>query len=53
MGTNSSGIGVFFDMTTYSTIIYRFNFPPIVWIAYGGSLFTIVAVSVNLLYKDK
>lgn len=53
MGTNSSGIGVFFDMTKYSTTIYRFNFPPTVWIAYGGSLFTIVAVSVNLLYKDK
>lgn len=49
-GTSSS-ISVFFDMTKYATIVYRFNFPPTVWIAYGSSLFIIVAILVNLLYR--
>jgi len=53
MGTNASGIGVLFDMTKHSTTIYRFNFPPAVWIAYGSSLFIMVAVSANLLYKHE
>ena len=53
MGTNASGIGVLFDMTKHSTTIYRFNFPPAVWIAYGSTLFIMVAVSANLLYKHE
>lgn len=43
-------ISVFFNMTRHTTIIYRFNYPPTVWVAYGVSLFIVIAVSINLLY---
>jgi hypothetical protein len=48
---NSFGIGVLFDMKEHPTTIYRFNIPWTVRIAYGGSLFIIGAVSVNLFYR--
>jgi hypothetical protein len=51
LGTFSTSI--LFDLTKHSTIIYRFNYPPTVWIAYGSSLFIIVVVYLNLIYRRK
>ena len=50
INNTGSPISVFFNMTKNVTSIYRFNFPLTLWIAYGSSLFILIAVSVNLLY---
>jgi len=50
---NGSVLVVFFNMTKYTTTVYRFNFPITLWIVYGGSLFIVVAVSANLLYNHQ
>jgi hypothetical protein len=48
-----SFVTVFFNMTSHTTVIYRFNHPPTIWVVYGCSLFIAAVVSVNLLYHRK
>lgn len=49
----TSFITVFFNITSYTTTIYRFNYPPTIWVIYGCSLFIATAISINLLYHRK
>ena len=49
----SSFVTVFFNMTSHTTAIYRFNYPPTIWVVYGCSLFIAAVASVNLLYHRK
>lgn len=46
-------MSVFFNMSRYPTTIYRFNYPSAVWLAYGGSLFTMVIASAKLLHDHQ
>jgi len=53
MNNSTAFISVFFDLANYHTTIYRFNYPPTVWIAYGSSVSIVGIVSINLLHHRK
>lgn len=46
-------ITVFFDMSPYTIAIYRFNFPPTIFVIYGCSLVIVAAIAITLLYHRK
>jgi hypothetical protein len=37
-----------FDLTSYETGVYRFNYPPTLWLAYGGSVLLVIVALVYL-----
>jgi len=50
--TNNYGLSIHFNMTSYNTSIYRFNYPPTLWLAYGASML-IFTVSIIYLIKRR
>lgn len=48
-----SFITVFFDIPSHITAIYRFNYPPTIFIIYGCSMLVVAAITINLLYHRK
>ncbi len=48
---NNYGFLIHFNMTSYNTSIYRFNYPPTLWLAYGASMLIFTVSTIYLIKR--